>query len=108
LLQDVPAPPVATLPLIQAAYEALGGGARVRTAASRTGRTTTRSTATLISSAEFAARLDGMLGQEVAAFLPRLQVLPEQMRILTLEAMFGAQDAEELRTIMSQTEPMLQ
>ncbi len=102
-------PPAATDPMaeIANAYDAIGGGARDRSAkvAPVPGQKpmSTRSAAPLISGQDFAKKMIALgAAAEIASFLPKLAQVPEQMRILTLEALYGAQATDEVRDIMTQ------
>ncbi len=105
-----PEPP--TQRKLELAYDAIGGGARDRSAkvvkAPPGKSVTTRSAAPPVSAADFAARMSALgAAEHVLALLPKLASLPEQMRILTLEALFGAQTLEEVKDIVAQTTAML-
>lgn len=105
-----PEPP--TQRKLELAYDAIGGGARDRSAkvvkAPPGKSVTTRSAAPPVSAADFAARMSALgAAEHVLALLPKLAPLPEQMRILTLEALYGAQTLEEVKDIVAQTTAML-
>jgi hypothetical protein len=91
-------------------YDRIGGGARDRTGrpvkAPGAKPTSTRNAAPLVTAAAFAAKMQA-IGADVSEFLPKLGALPEQMRILTLEALYGAQSKEEIDDIVAQTSSML-
>ncbi|MCC6806160.1 MAG: hypothetical protein IT381_01945 [Deltaproteobacteria bacterium] len=97
---------------IAATYDKIGGGARDRSAKAPAVKgakpASTRSAAPLVTAQDFAKKLVALgAAAEVAPFLPKLEKLPEQMRILTLEALYGAQAVEDVRDIITQTQGML-
>lgn len=107
------APPVDHVAAVAKSYDTIGGGARDRThrvvqKAASGKPTSTRSAAPLLSGADFAKKCAALeVAEDVSTFLPKLKPLPEQMRILTLEAIYAAQSADDVKDIIAQTASML-
>lgn len=112
-LSNKPTPAAKATPVnLAAIYDQIGGGARDRSRrpakAPGSKPTSTRNAAPLLASADFAQKMDTLgVSAAVAEFLPKLGKLPEQMRILTLEALYGAEAADDVKDIIAQTTSML-
>lgn len=91
------------------AYRALGTSARDRKAARPRQTTTTRPVAPPVAPERFATHIVVTLGEggRVLSVLGRMLALPEPMRVLALESMFGAADRNELLDVLAQVECML-